>query len=287
MNCTQIDLNQVVARQEKTLRRLLGEGTAVKVTCAAPPALVCADEGMMAQILFSLATQGGATGSSPRELTIQTEPFLVDDVHARLQPGARPGEFIRLSVTTSVAAPPECAGRDLALPVIAGILHRRHGWFEVTRHEGVTTSSCFLPKASPLESAGTPWCEEHVLLVEDESDMREMLGMILRRASYDVVEAEDGLHALELWTEQRAAVSLLITDMVMPRGISGRQLAQRLRATKPELGVIYTSGYELAADARGDCEDGTVRFLQKPYDAIALLETVQQALSRPANCSTA
>lgn len=282
MNYTGIDLNQVIVRQEKALRRLLGEGGVVTLACAPEPALVCADEGMMAQILVGLATQGRAVESNCCQVAIATEHRCIDAVQAQGHPGARPGNFVQLKVTTTAAATAEFASRRLTLPVIAGILQRRHGWVEVSSCEATTTFCCFLPQAGPVAGNEADGGEARVLLVEDEQDMREMLGMILRRASYEVIEAEDGRHALALWSEQRAAVSLLITDMVMPGGVNGRDLAHRLRASKPELKILYTSGYELAADAREDCDRGVVSFLQKPYEARTLLETVQQILSPPA-----
>lgn len=284
MNCTEIDLNQVVARQEKALRRLLGEAGVVTLSCAPRPALVCADEGMMAQILAGLAVHGGVAAPDLHQVMITTETCAVDAAQAQLHPGVRPGDFVRLTVQTSVAAPPEFAARRLTLPVIAGILQRQQGWVEMSRGETVTTFRCFLPQAGRVEAEETSACAERVLLVEDEEDMREMLCMILRRASYNVVEAEDGVRALALWPEERAAVTLLITDMVMPGGVNGRELAQRLRASKPELKILYTSGYELATDARQDCERGAVTFLQKPYEARMLLETVQQILTPTALC---
>lgn len=284
MNCTEIDLNQVVTRQEKALRRLLGERATVTLACSPLPARVCADEGMMAQVLVGLALHGSATRPELHQVTIATEHAVVDAAYVQLHPGARSGEFVRLTVQTSVAAMPELAGRRLTLPVITGIVQRRHGWVELCNHETSTTFCCYLPQASRGEAGEASWCDERVLLVEDEPEMREMLGMILRRASYRVVEAEDGVQALALWPEERAAVTLLITDMVMPGGVNGRELAQRLRASKPELKILYTSGYELATDARQDCERGAVTFLQKPYEARMLLETVQQILTPTALC---
>jgi CheY-like chemotaxis protein len=280
MNCIEIDLNQVLARQAAALRRLLGEGTTLTLAPSSEPAKVFADESMMGQILINLATALRA-----RAVTLQTESFTVDETHARLQPGARPGAFVCLSIsgTGGRTEAPAATGRELSLPVIAGVLRRRHGWLETTRDPGGSPSfRCFLPLASPLEAASATCARERVLLVEDEGDMREMLCHILQRASYDVIPAETGSHALALWTEHHSGVDLLITDMIMPGGVNGRELAHRLRAVKPGLKIIYTSGYDLEPHAQNDCVHGAVQFLQKPYEVLTFLETVQRAISASA-----
>jgi two-component system, cell cycle sensor histidine kinase and response regulator CckA len=281
MNCTKIDLNQVIVRQAAGLRRLLGEATALTVTTTAEPATVEADEGILGQILFSLAAAVQASN-----VTLQTEVVTVDATHAQRQPGAWPGEFIRVSLSgtgeRAAGAAPPGTGRELSLPVITGILQRRHGWLETIPHPaGHSTFRCLLPQASPVAAATAAATGERVLLVEDEGDMREMLCHILQRASYDIIAAETGPQALALWTEHGRGVNLLITDMIMPGGVSGRELAHRLRAAKPELKVIYTSGYELEPHAQHDCAIGAVQFLQKPYELLTLLETVQRAWANP------
>jgi two-component system, cell cycle sensor histidine kinase and response regulator CckA len=284
MNCKEIDLNQVIARQAAGLRDVLGNAATLALVTTSEPAKVFADESMMGQIVFSLATALQATA-----VTLQTESFTVDETHARLQPGARPGEFIRLSVSgggTRTEAIP-ATGRELSLPVITGVLRRRHGWLETTRSpDGNSSFRCLLPLASPLEAACAACAREHVLLVEDEGDMRDMLCHILQRASYDVLPAETGPQALALWTEHHGGVDLLLTDMIMPGGVNGRELANRLRAVKPLLKVIYTSGYELDPHAQHDCALGSAEFLQKPYEVLTLLEAVQHAISAPTATTT-
>jgi two-component system cell cycle sensor histidine kinase/response regulator CckA len=123
-----------------------------------------------------------------------------------------------------------------------------------------------------------PPSKQTILVVEDEPTLRALVRKVLERVGYEVVEAPTGLAALELWNKSKPHVDLLLTDMVMPDGISGRQLSEKLKAENPGLKVIYTTGY--SADLLGDdfvLKEG-VNFLQKPYPPQKLVETVRNGL---------
>jgi len=118
-----------------------------------------------------------------------------------------------------------------------------------------------------------------ILVVEDEPSLRMLVRKVLERNDFDVLEAASGTAALELWNEDKPPIDLLLTDMVMPDGMSGRQLAERLKADNPSLKVLYTSGY--STDLLGKdlgLEEG-LNFLQKPYPPARLVETVKRALA--------
>jgi CheY-like chemotaxis protein len=118
-----------------------------------------------------------------------------------------------------------------------------------------------------------------ILVVEDEPSLRMLVRKVLERANFEVLEAASGALALELWNEDKPQIDLLLTDMVMPDGMSGRQLAERLRADNPLLKVLFTSGY--STDLLGKdlgLEEG-LNFLQKPYPPSKLVETVRKALA--------
>jgi CheY-like chemotaxis protein len=118
-----------------------------------------------------------------------------------------------------------------------------------------------------------------ILVVEDEPSLRMLVRKVLERSNYEVLEAASGALALELWNQDKPQIDLLLTDMVMPDGMSGRQLAERLRADIPLLKVLFTSGY--STDLLGKdlgLEEG-LNFLQKPYPPSKLVETVKRALS--------
>lgn len=120
--------------------------------------------------------------------------------------------------------------------------------------------------------------KQTIFVVEDEPTLRALVRKVLERSGYQVVEAPSGLAALEIWTEKKPHVDLLLTDMVMPDGISGRQLAEKLKAENPSLKVIFTTGY--SPDLMGQdfiLKDG-VNFLQKPYPPQKLVQTVRNGL---------
>jgi len=299
MNAKETDLNAVIASQDNSLRRLLGVGVSLVVERSDSAARVQADETMLVQILNSLLDHARESMPGGGGLTLRTEIVEVDDTHARMQPGARCGPFVRLTVSDSgrgLTADQlqtlfqECpartaprSGNSLPLALVAGIVKRRQGWIEASSHSGDgTTIMVYFPVATPgmLARSEAPWVGETILLVDDEVGIRCMVKSVLERASYEVIEADTGMAALSIWELHKERVKLLLTDMVMPDGLSGRGLAQRLRATKPSLRVIYTSGFALDSDAQQDTALGTVRFLQKPYDMRALLETVHEAMKQ-------
>ena len=131
-------------------------------------------------------------------------------------------------------------------------------------------------KLSVMESKAPK--KRTIFVVEDEPTLRALVRRVLERGGYEVIEASSGLAALELWKENKTHVDLLLTDMVMPDGISGRQLAEKLKADNPDLKVIYTTGY--SPDLMGNdvaLREG-VNFLQKPYPPQKLVQTVRNGL---------
>ena len=301
MNRKEIDLNNVVTGQDKLLRRALGESIALKIELSLKPVAVNLDEGMVGQMLNSLAESARKTMPGGGTLSLQTEFIEVDDIHARVQPGARRGNFVRLSVSDdgsgfnaeglrqlfqqTVTSTEGSPGLGLGLALINGIIKRRHGWIEATsQHGGGTTIRIYLPVADSSSSA--PWIAETILLVDDEPAIRRMVKNVLERASYNVIEADTGVQALATWEQNKSQVNLLLTDMVMPDGVTGRELARRLKDSKPSLNVIYTSGFDLEAEAKSDTRDGAARFLHKPYDMRKLLQVVHETLTLPPVATT-
>jgi len=118
-----------------------------------------------------------------------------------------------------------------------------------------------------------------IFVVEDEPTLRALVRRVLERGGYDVIEASSGLAALQLWKEKKTPVDLLLTDMVMPDGISGRQLAEKLKADNPNLKVIYTTGYSPELMGKDVALTEGVNFLQKPYPPQKLVQTVRNGLA--------
>ena len=117
-----------------------------------------------------------------------------------------------------------------------------------------------------------------ILVVEDEPSLRLLVRKVLERSGFEVLEAASGRAALELWDQDKPHVDLLLTDMVMPDGMSGRQLAERLKADNPELKVLYTSGYSTELLGKDLALQEGTNFLQKPYPPSKLVQTVRNAL---------
>jgi two-component system cell cycle sensor histidine kinase/response regulator CckA len=129
----------------------------------------------------------------------------------------------------------------------------------------------------PAQQAG----QETILLVEDEPAVLMLTKVILERLGYAVIDAVSGVAALELWNSQHPAVDLLMTDMIMPHGVTGRDLAEKLRAQKPDLKILFTTGYSPSSVARGMNLIEGVNFIQKPYSPQALSSVIRACLERP------
>ncbi len=298
-----LELNEVIEHMAKMLRRIIGEDIAVQFACAADLPTLEADPGMVEQVLMNLAVNARDAMPKGGRLTIGTEAVRLsaDDVKAQSQ--ARAGLFVRLSVTdTGCGMPPEVLehifepffttkgvgkGTGLGLATVYGIVEQHAGWTEVTSEVGVgTTFRIYWPVApqagprrefKPLEApvrGGT----EKILLVEDESSLRALTKIMLRRHGYEVVEAGSGREAERLWTAAGGDFDLLLTDMVMPDGLTGRELAEKLQAQKPSLKVLFASGYSLDLIGQGLVLREGVNFLQKPYPASKLAQAVRECL---------
>jgi two-component system cell cycle sensor histidine kinase/response regulator CckA len=124
-----------------------------------------------------------------------------------------------------------------------------------------------------------PSPKQTILVVEDEPTLRALVRKVLERVGYDVIEAPSGLAALELWNQKHPHVDLLLTDMIMPDGISGRQLGEKLKAENPKLKVVYTTGYSAELLGNDFVLNEGVNFLQKPYPPHKLVQTIRNGLN--------
>jgi CheY-like chemotaxis protein len=180
-------------------------------------------------------------------------------------------------------------GSGLGLATVYAIIKEHDGWVEVKSHPGAgTTFNIFFPAAAAAretvsqaseapESVTVKGQKETILLVEDEPVLREWVKEVLQTNSYQVLEASTGQEALNVWDGQAGKIDLLLTDMVMPEGMTGRELAKQLRSREPKLKVIYTSGFSSDV-AANDPELRGIPFLSKPFPAPQLTQLVRSCL---------
>jgi len=297
-----LDLDRAVAELSAMLRRLLGEDVELELRLNAGERVTLADAGMIDQVLMNLAVN--ARDAMPRggRLRIETGVRLLSERESVPRDDVRPGPYLRLRVEDSGSgiAPealphlfepffttkPRGQGTGLGLATVFGIVREHGGWIEVDSEPGRGARfDVFLPavagaasEARRAEAGDAPGGHETLLLVEDEVELRRLGRRVLERHGYEVLEAGSGEEALARFREARGRVRLLVTDLVLPGGLDGRELAMRLAAEDAELRVLWTSGFS-ADHVEGALPTGRGRaFLQKPATARELLEAVRRCL---------
>jgi len=239
-------------------------------------------------------------------LTISTHPVEINDAYVQTHPEARLGAFVCLRVSDTGSGMDAATmtrifepffttkevgkGTGLGLATVYGIVKQHEGWIEVGSEVGKgSTFNVFLPassepiKAQPHESpvnAAVRGGEETILVVEDELVLRDMAHLILQDCGYRVLEAGSGAEALQVWQQHANDIGLVVTDVVMPGGMSGRELAVKLLASHPRLKIIFTSGYNVEESNTDFFRRGGAVFLQKPYTRVDLAKAVRAALDR-------
>ena len=300
-----LDLNPVIENVASMLRVLLGESISVELQLAENLPAVEADEGMMEQILMNLAVNSRDAMPRGGKLIISSEEREVDEKYARRVREAHAGHFVAFRVSdTGTGMTREVLahifepffttkdvgkGTGLGLATVYGIVKQHHGWIEVETKEGAgSTFTIFLPaSARPVERPpkprpgvdDLPRGTETVLVVEDEEPLRNLVTEVLRHAGYTVFDASTGAEAMETWQRHRREIDLLLTDVMMPEGMSGRELAEKIVAEEPELRVMLTSGYPLEVIG-GDVAKTGYCFLQKPYSPGVLAQAVRECLDK-------
>ncbi len=305
-----LDLNRVLTGTSGLLRRIIGEQIQVLVAPAPVPAGLVADESNLVQVIMNLVINARDAMADGGQLTLRSSLETFTREMALLHPKSRPGAFVCLTVAdTGCGMDPITLSRifepffttkgvgkgtGLGLATVYGIVRQYDGWIEVISERGRgTTFKVYLPHLDePVPATGqTEFAFKHppeptrrgtVLLVEDEPGVREFVRTILVAHSYDVLEATDGAAAIEIWGREAAQIDLLFTDMVMPNGITGRGLAERLRADRSDLKVVYSSGYSAETIGAEWLTAPGVGFLPKPYSADALLRSIGAMFQTPA-----
>jgi two-component system cell cycle sensor histidine kinase/response regulator CckA len=306
MQFRHLDINDLLSNAIKMLQRLVGEH--VEIQYRFEPALpsVYADSSMFEQILMNLAVNARDAMPSGGQVTIEVSLADVRRPATPMDPMERNGKFICLAFSDTgsgmdtqilgrifepfFTTKPAGKGTGLGLSTVFGIVRQHNGWLEVqSQVDHGTTFRIFFPTSDqPAETTDSvadtslPRGRETILVAEDEEPLRQMVVHVLRIQGYTVLEAESGRHALDLWERERPSVDLLLTDLVMPGGIMGSELATRLSDRRPGLKVIYTSGYSPGMAGKDTSLLADRNFLPKPYSIGKLAQFVRECLDTPA-----
>ena len=298
-----LDLNQVVGNMDKLLRRLLGED--VKLFTALDPRLgrVKADPGQIEQVIMNLAVNARDAMPHGGKLTLESANAHLDDAYVREHVGSKAGDYVMLAVSDSgEGMPPEVQSRifepffttkemgkgtGLGLSTVYGIIKQSQGYIWVYSEVGMgTTFKIYLPRVDD-EAEAVPTVKipayahyqgnETILLVEDEDGVRALIRQVLHKNGYTVLEARHGGEALLICERHPTQIDLLLTDVVLEQ-MGGPELAARLGSLRPEMKVLFMSGYtDEAIVKHGVLTPGTA-FLQKPFTTDALARKVRGVL---------
>jgi PAS domain S-box-containing protein len=299
-----LDLIRLIGELENLLRRALGERVELDVVLDDELWAIEADPGQVEQVLVNLSVNARDAMPEGGRLLIEAENAELDDEFAYMHPDTAPGRYVRLKVSdTGIGMDAETAdrafepfyttksdGTGLGLATVYGIVTGAGGRIDVYSEPGIgTTIKVHLPAtavvaapAPPVRSERPPGRGEVVLVVEDEPDVRRMAERILTRGGYTVIGTARGAEAMEICERAEQAIDLLLTDVIMPEML-GTELVEKARVARPNLRVVYMSGYShevLAPQALTD--NGHSDFIEKPFNARALLGTVRDLLERPA-----
>jgi len=300
-----LDLNTLLKDLDKMLRRIIGEDIELVTLLAEDLGRVRIDPGQFEQMILNLAVNARDAMPSGGKLTIETSNVELDEEYARTHIGVRAGPYVQLSVSdTGIGMPQEVKekafepffttkekgkGTGLGLSTVYGIVKQSEGniWVYSEPAHG-TTFKIYLPRVEEDldtlhgrdETDFLPKGSETVLLVEDEPPVRDLALRLLNQQGYKVLEAGNGEEALRVVQEHIGEkIHLLLTDVVMPQ-MGGKELANQLKLLRPDVKVLYTSGYtDDAIVHHGVLEPGT-HFLQKPFSPVALAQKVREVLDR-------
>src|SRR5271170_7566953 len=299
-----LDLNGVVTENMKLLTRVIGEDIDLVMVPAADLGTVRADAGQIEQVIMNLAVNARDAMPSGGKLTIETSNVTLDDEYARVHAPLQAGEYVMLAISdTGMGMDVETQshifepffttkgtkGTGLGLSTVYGIIKQSGGYIwvfsEVRRG---TTFKIYLPRvaepaespeqvAAPAESAAAEPGTETILLVEDEANLRYLARQFLEKQGYRVIEAADGAVAMQIAVAHEGTIHLLLTDVIMP-GMNGRELAQRISEIRPNVKILYMSGYTENVIGRNGTLDAGVRLLQKPFSLHNLKNKVREVL---------
>ena len=300
-----LDVNVVITRLAPMLDRLIGEHIELEMLPAARHPYVRADAGQLDQVLMNLIVNARDAMPDGGRLTVETGEVTLDERYAASHPGTRTGRHVLVAVTDTGSGMDAATrarlfepffttkeagrGTGLGLSTVYGIVKQSGGSIEVYSEVGQGTAfKVYLPAvdetpaaaaapAAPRPRSGA----ERVLLVEDENALRDLARDLLEDAGYTVVTAAHGREALEIFRAEEGSFDVLVTDLVMPH-LDGRRLAEQVHLMRPELPVLYMSGYADQAVVRHALLDPGTAFIQKPFTVDAFTARVREVLDAAA-----
>jgi PAS domain S-box-containing protein len=298
-----VDLSEITSGLEKMLRRVIGDDIELGAICTPDLGKIMVDPGQMEQVIMNLSVNARDAMPDGGKLTIETCDVILDAGYASGHDGVKPGPHVLLAVSDTGSGMDKATqahmfepffttkevgkGTGLGLATVFGIVQQSGGTIWVDSELGVGTTfkiyfpladrAAVAPDASAAPGSPTMRGSETILLVEDDEPVRLLARAILSKYGYQVLEAQNGGDALLLCEQHAATIHLLLTDVVMPR-MSGRQLAERLSVLRPEMKVLYMSGYTDDAVVRHRIVDSAVAFVQKPLTLETLARKVRETL---------
>ena len=299
-----MNLNDVVEEMGRLLPRLIGEDIELVIRSSEDLGAIRADASQMEQVIMNLAVNARDAMPAGGRLLIETSNAELDSTYNAVHPVVRQGRYVLLAVSDTgtgmnaetqahifepfFTTKPQGKGTGLGLSTVYGVVKQSGGFIWVYSEVGRGTSfKIYLPRVDqPVERIGiartvseAPRGTETILLAEDEQDVREVAREFLESGGYTVIEARDGAEALKRVEKYEDAIDLLVTDMVMP-GMTGQELSTRLLQSRPEIRVLYMSGYSERAAADSARGDSSMRLLAKPFSRWALLRAVHEILKQ-------
>lgn len=300
-----LNLNHIVAELEKMLRRLIGEDIELVTSLDADLGNVRADPGQIEQVIMNLVVNARDAMAHGGKLTIETANVLLDESYVREHAGANIGPHVMIGVSdTGIGMDQETQthlfepffttkeqgrGTGLGLSTVYGIIKQSGGSIWVYSEIGQGAAfKIYLPRVDvPADSSKPtrrrdklPKGTETILLIEDAEGVRKLMQQILTQNGYAILAAEDGDQAFQLLGQHAGPIHLLLTDIVLPR-MGGPEIALRMRALRPGIRVLFTSGYTDQGVVENGVLESGIAFLQKPFAADGLCRKVREVLEAP------
>ncbi|MDD2901588.1 MAG: PAS domain S-box protein [Syntrophales bacterium] len=300
-----LSINNLVSSMEKLLRRLIGEDIELVTRIAPELGAVRADKGQIEQIIMNLAVNARDAMPYGGKLTIETSNALLDETYGRTHLDVAPGRYVMLAVSDNGLGMDAATqahifepffttktlgqGTGLGLATVYGIVKQSGGHIWVYSEEGQgTTFKIYLPQVEEAVTVSGPKTvvttqlkgSETILVVEDDDTLRNVIARGLKKYGYKVLTAANGGEALMTCEKKKGPIHLLLTDVILPQ-MGGRELAERLTLLRPDMKVLYMSGYTENAIVHHGILNEDVGFLQKPFKVNAMAQKIREILDTP------